>query len=246
MNAVALRGVGRSFGEGKYSVHALEGIDLDVAEGEFIAVMGPSGSGKSTLLAVIGGLDVQFTGEVEVLSTPLRGLGREELAALRRRSLGFVFQDYNLVPTLTARENAALPLELDGVPSRAAQAEADRALERVGLSGLGGRFLEELSGGQRQRVAIARAIVGDRQLLLADEPTGALDSRTGDEIMAVLRDLADEGMVVLLVTHEARHAGWADRIVFLRDGRIVDQMSSDSQPERLLPQPEDEDDDRQS
>lgn len=229
-----LHRVSRSYGTGDATVHALRDVDVVIMPGDFVAVMGPSGSGKSTLLGIAGGLDPASEGEVLIQGTPLTGMGRDELAALRRRTLGFVFQDFNLVPTLTALENIALPLELDGVRPGEARRQAEQALARVGLPELGDRFIEQMSGGQRQRVAIARAIMGDRKLLLADEPTGALDSTTGDEVMALLREIADEGVAVILVTHEARHAGWADRVLFLRDGRIIDESSVTTDPDALL------------
>jgi putative ABC transport system ATP-binding protein len=166
----------------------------------------------------------------------LGGLGLNELARLRRRAVGYVFQDFNLVPTLTAAENVALPLELDGTAARKAQRQAVDALRQVGIPELAARYMDEMSGGQQQRVAIARAIVGDRRLILADEPTGALDSTTGQGVMEVLRGRADAGAAVMLVTHEARHAAWADRVVFLRDGRIVDQAAAMHDPAMLLAQ----------
>ena len=216
------------YGTGPTSVAALRQVSLTVRAGEFVAVMGPSGSGKSSLLAVAGGLDQPAAGEVFVSGTPMSRLSLAQRARLRRRVVGYVFQDFNLVPTLSAAENVALPLELDGTRPAEARTRAEEALEKVGIGELAGRFMDQLSGGQQQRVAIARAIVGSRSLVLADEPTGALDSVTGEEIMGVLRDLADDGAGVVLVTHEARHAGWADRVVFLRDGRIVDESSVDS------------------
>ncbi len=231
---LSLDHVSRTFEAGSQPVHALSDVCIGVDPGAFISVMGPSGSGKSTLLALAGGLDQPTAGAVSVCGQPLAGLSRDDLARIRRRQLGFVFQDFNLVSTLTALENVALPLELDGVGARQARTVAEEALDRVGLPELGDRFIEEMSGGQQQRVAIGRAIVGDRRLLLADEPTGALDSATGDEIMALIRKLADEGVAVVLVTHEARHAAWADRVVFLRDGRLVDESESESDPMSLL------------
>lgn len=234
MSAISLRAVSRTHGVGEASVAALRNINLEVGKGEFVAVMGPSGSGKTTLLSVMGGLDTGFSGEVEVSGHPVAGLGRTELARLRRQGLGFVFQHFNLIPTLTVLENVALPLELDGLGPRTARKLAVRALEHVGVPELGERFIHQMSGGQRQRVTIARAVVGDKRLVLADEPTGALDSATGDEILALLRILADEGVAVVLVTHEARHASWADRVVFLRDGRIVDEAHSQTDPDALL------------
>lgn len=233
-HTLALDHVDQTYEDGPAQIHALRDVSLWVDSGDFVAVMGPSGSGKSTLLAVAGGLEAPTAGTVSVCGQPLAGLSRDDLARVRRRQLGFVFQDFNLVTTLTAAENIALPLELDGVSARQARSAADQALERIGLPELAGRFVEEMSGGQQQRVAIGRAIVGDRRLVLADEPTGALDSATGDEVMAVFRQLADEGVSVVLVTHEARHAAWADRVVFLHDGRTVDEARSDHGPMSLL------------
>ncbi|MGN6132217.1 MAG: ABC transporter ATP-binding protein, partial [Nocardioidaceae bacterium] len=189
--------------------------------------MGPSGSGKSTLLTIAGGLDTPTSGEVLVEDVALSGLSRRELAKLRRRSVGYVFQDFNLIPALTALENVALPRELDGVPTRRARKEALEALGEVDLTDLADRFPDDMSGGQQQRVAIARAIVGDRRLVLADEPTGALDSETGEAVLRLLRGRVDAGAGALLVTHEARHAAWADRVVFLRDGVVVDEARND-------------------
>ncbi|MBW9207005.1 ABC transporter ATP-binding protein [Mumia sp. zg.B17] len=220
-----LRGVHRTHGDGAATVHALRGVDLTLRAGELVAVMGPSGSGKSTLLNIAGGLDSPTSGEVVVEGTPLRSYGRSELARVRRRRLGFVFQDLNLIPTLSAAENVALPLELDGVRAKDARTEALRSLDEVGLASSAERFPDEMSGGQQQRVAIARALVGPRRVLLADEPTGALDSETGEEVLAVLRARVDAGAGGLLVTHEPRHAAWADRVVFLRDGLVVDDSS---------------------
>ena len=231
---LSLDHVSRSFGEGEQRVDAIVDVSLGVNPGAFAAVMGPSGSGKSTLLGLAGGLDQPTAGTVSVCGEPLGGMPRDDLARVRRRQLGFVFQDYNLVPTLTAVENVSLPLELDGVSAIRARKAAEIALDRVGVPELVDRHIEEMSGGQRQRVAIARGIVGDRRVLLADEPTGALDSATGDEIMALVRALADEGVAVILVTHEARHAAWADRVVFLRDGRLVDESQVVSDPMELL------------
>jgi putative ABC transport system ATP-binding protein len=218
-----LTAVTRVHGQGEAAVRALDGIDLRVDAGELVAMMGPSGSGKSTLLHLAGGLDAPTDGAVVVEGTVLGGLSAKALARLRRRSIGYVFQDLNLLPALTAAENVALPRELDGVRARAARREALAALEEVGIGELGHRFPDDMSGGQQQRVAIARALVGDRRLVLADEPTGALDSTTGEAVMALLRQRCDAGAAGMLVTHDARHAAWADRIVFLRDGRVVDE-----------------------
>ncbi|MGP3911233.1 ABC transporter ATP-binding protein [Nonomuraea sp. 10N515B] len=202
------------------SVRALRGVSLEVSSGELVAVMGPSGSGKSTLLNLAGGLDRPTSGSVTIEGRDLAAV--KDLAALRRRSVGYVFQDLNLIPSLTAAENVMLPRELDGVRSGRARAEALAALADVGAEEVADRFPEELSGGQRQRVAIARALTGERRLLLADEPTGALDTATGDEILQLLRSRCDKGVAVLLVTHEPRYAAWADRVVYLRDGLIAE------------------------
>ncbi|MEV0627691.1 ABC transporter ATP-binding protein [Nonomuraea wenchangensis] len=220
MTYVRLAGVTRVHGEGATAVHALKGVSLELDVGELVAVMGPSGSGKSTLLNLAGGLDRPTSGTVHVGEQDLAGV--RDLAALRRRSVGYVFQDLNLITSLTAAENVMLPRELDGVRSGRARQEAMAVLAEVDSADLADRFPEELSGGQRQRVAIARALVGERRLLLADEPTGALDTRTGDEILRMLRARCDAGAAVLLVTHEPRYAAWADRVVFLRDGMIAD------------------------
>ncbi|MGW4891194.1 ABC transporter ATP-binding protein [Kitasatospora sp. NPDC004240] len=221
-----LENVTRVHGQGANEVHALRGIDLKVRPGEFVAVMGPSGSGKSTLLTLAGGLDTPTTGRVLVEGVALGGLNRRKLAEVRRRSIGYVFQDYNLIPALTAAENISLPRELDGLSGRAARREAIAALEELGIPELADRFPDDMSGGQQQRVAIARALIGDRRLVLADEPTGALDSTTGEAVLAVLRARCDAGAAAMMVTHEARHAAWADRVVFLRDGRMVDESAS--------------------
>ncbi|GAA2776612.1 ABC transporter ATP-binding protein [Kitasatospora sp. CM 4170] len=221
-----LENVTRVHGQGAAEVQALRGIDLKVHPGEFVAVMGPSGSGKSTLLTLAGGLDSPTDGRVLVEGVALGGLSRKRLAEVRRRSVGYVFQDYNLIPALTAAENIALPRELDGLSARAARREALAALAELGIPELADRFPDDMSGGQQQRVAIARALIGDRRLVLADEPTGALDSTTGEAVLAVLRARCDDGAAAMMVTHEPRHAAWADRVVFLRDGRMVDESIS--------------------
>lgn len=223
----------RVHGSGATEVHALRGINLDVFPGELVAVMGPSGSGKSTLLTIAGGLDSPSSGRVIVEDTDITTADRKKLAALRRRSIGYVFQDYNLIPALTAAENIALPRELDGISARKGRVEALAALREMGLEELADRFPDEMSGGQQQRVAIARALVGDRRLVLADEPTGALDSETGESVLALLRTRCDAGAAGILVTHEPRFAAWADRVIFLRDGAVVDQTLR-SQADSLL------------
>lgn len=202
---------------------SLSHANLLVHAGEFVAVMGPSGSGKSTLLNLAGGLDLPTEGKVFVEGADLSELDAAKRAMLRRRSIGYVFQDYNLLPALNAVENVSFPLELDGWAPRKARHEALRSLHEVGVEGLADRRPEDMSGGQAQRVAIARALVGPRKLLLADEPTGALDSAMGMKILEVLRARADAGAAVLMVTHEPRFAAWADRTVFIRDGAIVDE-----------------------
>ncbi|MER7461864.1 ABC transporter ATP-binding protein [Streptomyces sp. NPDC097981] len=224
----------RTHGSGATEVHALRGIDLAVYPGELVAVMGPSGSGKSTLLTLAGGLDTPTSGRVVVEGTDITTASRQQLAALRRRSIGYVFQDYNLIPALTAAENVALPRELDGTSARKARVSALAALEEMGLGQLADRFPDEMSGGQQQRVAIARALVGDRRLVLADEPTGALDSETGESVLALLRSRCDAGAAGILVTHEPRFAAWADRVVFLRDGSVVDETLRHQGADSLL------------
>jgi putative ABC transport system ATP-binding protein len=235
MTAVlAIRGLTRVHGHGESEVHALRGVNLTVTAGELVAVMGPSGSGKSTLLSIAGGLDSPTSGTVTIEGTELGALSRKALAALRRRSVGYVFQDFNLIPALTAAENVALPRELDGDSGRAARRLALAALTEVGIPELADRFPDDMSGGQQQRVAIARAIVGDRRLVLADEPTGALDTETGEQVLRLLRSRCDAGAAGVLVTHEARHAAWADRVVFLRDGVVVDETAPAEPAESLL------------
>jgi putative ABC transport system ATP-binding protein len=229
-----LREVRRVHGAGPTAVHALRGISLTVAPGALVAVMGPSGSGKSTLLTLAGGLDSPTAGEVLVEGTALSTLDRRQLARLRRRSVGYIFQDFNLIPALTAAENVALPRELDGIRASRARAEAVAALDEVDIADLADRFPDDMSGGQQQRVAIARALVGDRRLVLADEPTGALDSETGEAVLRLLRTRVDAGAAGVLVTHEARHAAWADHVIFLRDGLMVDETGVLPRAETLL------------
>jgi putative ABC transport system ATP-binding protein len=234
MTILELRDVHRVHGSGETAVHALRGVSLSVGSGELVAVMGPSGSGKSTLLNLCGGLDAPSRGEVVVEGQVLGTLSKRKLAAVRRRRVGYVFQELNLLPSLTAVENVALPLELDGRSIRAARRLALTALADLGLGDLAKRFPEQLSGGQQQRVAIARALVGERRLVLADEPTGALDSETGEAVLRVLRARVDAGAAAILVTHEARHAAWADRVVFLKDGVIVDTSGPIGEADQLL------------
>jgi len=231
---IQLVAASRTYGSGHTAVIALHPTDLVVGHGELVAVMGPSGSGKSTLLSMVGGLDRPTGGQVLVDGTDLATLSTGGLALIRRRVVGYVFQELNLLAGLTAAENVALPLELDGQGAGASRRAAMGALDRVGMADLADRFPDDLSGGEQQRVAIARAIVGERSILLADEPTGALDSMNGEAVMRLLRGHCDRGGSGLLVTHDAAHAAWADRVVFLRDGRIVDESrpssSSDQGP----------------
>jgi putative ABC transport system ATP-binding protein len=229
-----LRQVSKVYGSGPTEVRALREVELAVEGGELVAVMGPSGSGKSTLLAIAGSLEEPSDGEVLVGGAPLSGMTPNQRARLRRRAIGYVFQDLNLLPALSAVENVALPLELDGAGLKAARAAALAALEQLGLADRAGRFPDELSGGERQRVALARAVVAERRLLLADEPTGALDSVNGESVMRLLRAACKRGVAGVVVTHDAHLASWADRVVFLRDGRMVDQTTRPPGPESLL------------
>ena len=224
MRMLELRRVSRSYGQGSTEVHALREVSLSADEGTMVAVMGPSGSGKSTLLTIAGTLEESTDGEVLIAGQPVAGMSRNARARLRRRTIGYVFQDFNLLPGLTAAENVALPLELDGLSARKARVAGLRALERLGLGERAAHYPDQLSGGERQRVAIARAMVGERRLLLADEPSGALDSVNAQAVMRLLHDACkNAGMTAVVVTHDAQLASWADRVVFLRDGRVSDQ-----------------------
>jgi putative ABC transport system ATP-binding protein len=229
-----LRQVSKMYGEGLTEVDALRDVSLAVDAGELVAVMGPSGSGKSTLLTIAGSLEEPTRGDVLVDGSALSGMSRNDRARLRRRSIGYVFQDFNLLAGLTAAENVSLPLELDGTSLKAARIAATAALEELDLGERASRYPDELSGGERQRVAIARAVVGDRHLLLADEPSGALDSANGEAVMRLIRAACRRGVAGVVVTHDAQLASWADRVVFLRDGRVVDQTAPPPGPESLL------------
>jgi putative ABC transport system ATP-binding protein len=234
MSFLELRHVSKIYGEGPTEVQALQDASVSVDAGELVAVMGPSGSGKSTLLTIAGSLEEPTSGQVLVGGAQLSKMSRNEKARLRRRSVGYVFQDFNLLAGLTAVENVSLPLELDGVSSRKARSAGLAALDELGLGEQASRFPDELSGGERQRVAIARAVVGDRQLLLADEPSGALDSVNGEAVMRLVVAACRRGTAAVVVTHDAQLASWADRVVFIRDGRIVDQTLPPPGPESLL------------
>ena len=234
MNVLELCGVSKVYGDGPAEVHALRDVSLSVDEGELVAVMGPSGSGKSTLLTIAGTLEDPTNGEVRVGGASVSGMSRNDRARLRRRVLGYVFQDFNLLAGLTAAENVSLPLELDGVPGKSARQASLQALVDLGLRDRTQSFPDELSGGERQRVAIARAVVGNRRLLLADEPSGALDSANGEAVMRLIRAACQRGVAGVVVTHDAQLASWADRVVFLRDGRVVDQTSPAPGPESLF------------
>jgi putative ABC transport system ATP-binding protein len=235
MSLLELREISRSYGEGGAMVAALREVSLSVDAGEMVAVMGPSGSGKSTLLTIAGTLEQPSRGEVLVDGQRVGAMSRGAKARLRRRTIGYVFQDFNLLPGLTAAENVALPLELDGTSARKAQSAALDSLNRLGLGERAAHYPDQLSGGERQRVAIARAMMGERRLLLADEPSGALDSVNGEAVMQLVHDACKKaGMAAVVVTHDAKLASWADRVMFLRDGYVADQTAPVPGPESLL------------
>jgi putative ABC transport system ATP-binding protein len=235
MSMLELRAVSKSYGQGDGEVHALRDVDLMADAGSMVAVMGPSGSGKSTLLTIAGTLEEPTTGEVLIAGQLTRNLSKGAKARLRRRVIGYVFQDFNLLPGLTAAENVSLPLELDGISGRKARSAALDALEALSLADRASHNPDQMSGGERQRVAIARAMVGDRRLLLADEPSGALDSVNGEAVMRLLHNACKNvGMTAVVVTHDAQLASWADRVMFLRDGRVTDQTAPVAGPESLL------------
>ncbi len=234
MSYLELRRISKSYGTLATEVHALSDVDLSVARGSLVAVMGPSGSGKSTLLTIAGSLEEPTSGEVLIDGTALSSMSRNDKARLRRRSVGYVFQDFNLLAGLTAAENVALPLELDGVSAKKAHRAGIAALEELGLADRADHYPDELSGGERQRVAIARAIVGERTLLLADEPSGALDSTNGEAVMRMILAACRRGVAAMVVTHDAQLASWADQVVFIRDGRVVDQTVPPPSAESLV------------
>jgi putative ABC transport system ATP-binding protein len=226
MTLIHTENLTKIYGSGETAVTALDHVNIQVKEGEFVAVMGPSGCGKSTLLHLLGGLDRPSEGGVSIDGTAIADMKDDDLTRLRRRKMGFVFQFFNLIPVLTAVENASLPVTLDGVKPVEAR---KRAAEWLGRFGLGDRLTsrpDQLSGGQQQRVAVARALAAEPALILADEPTGNLDTRSGDEIAGLLRDVTKKyGRTVVMVTHDPRIAAYADRIIFLKDGKIVDETN---------------------
>jgi putative ABC transport system ATP-binding protein len=219
-NVIHVRGLTKEYRMGRLGVQALKGVDLDISRNEYVALMGPSGSGKSTFMNVIGCLDSATSGEYALNGHPVEGLDEVALARIRNREIGFVFQSFNLLPRATALDNVALPLAYAKVPRKQRKARAAEMLQRVGLGDRMDHKPNELSGGQRQRVAVARALVTGPALLLADEPTGALDSKTGQEVLALFAELHRQGQTILLVTHDHDVAGHAHRIVSLRDGVI--------------------------
>ncbi|MBA4364143.1 MAG: lipoprotein-releasing system ATP-binding protein LolD [Pseudomonas sp.] len=224
MSLIQTENLTKIYGSGETAVTALDHITMKVNVGEFVAVMGPSGCGKSTLLHLMGGLDRPTEGNVVIDGTPLAAMKDDDLTKLRRKRIGFVFQFYNLIPVLNAAENAALPVTLDGVKPAEAKKRAAEWLERFGMGDRLGHRPDQLSGGQQQRVAVARALVAEPALILADEPTGNLDTRSGDEIASLLRQVTKEyGRTVVMVTHDPRIAAYADRIIFLKDGKVVDE-----------------------
>jgi putative ABC transport system ATP-binding protein len=229
MNVLEMRRVSRTYGQGAAEVHALRGVDLTVRGGEMVAVMGPSGSGKSTLLTIAGTLEDATSGQVRIAGQDVTELSSNGKARLRRRAIGYVFQDFNLLPGLTAAENVALPLELDGTSARRARIAAMKVLDELGVADRSGHFPDQLSGGQRQRVALARAIVGKHQLLLADEPSGALDSANGEAVMRLILAACKRGMAAVVVTHDERLASRADRLLAIKDGCMTGQNSAENQ-----------------
>lgn len=227
MPVLAAQSLTKTYRMGEVTVTALDRVDFAVERGEFVAIMGPSGSGKSTLLHLLGGLDFPTSGEVYLNEQPLSSLGDDELTELRRRKVGFIFQFYNLLPTLNTAENVGLPVLIDGQQLRKERSRIDELLSLVGLADRAGHKPDQLSGGQQQRVAIARAFVNQPEIVLADEPTGNLDSRSGSAILELLRSTCTElGATIIMVTHDPRAASFADRVVFLKDGRIVHTLTN--------------------
>lgn len=217
---IVLEKVSKKYEMGDTIVEALSDSDLTIEEGEFVAVMGPSGSGKSTLMNLVGALDVPSSGEVTVAGEKISKMSEDELAGLRSRNIGFIFQQFNLIPTMNAAENVALPMLFRGVGKKDRISRAEELLKKVGLEDRMHHMPSELSGGQRQRVSIARALANDPDIVLADEPTGNLDSETGEKIMELLTELNKEGKTIIMVTHDENDAGYADRIINIEDGRV--------------------------
>ncbi len=224
-NILETNGLNKQYKMGEVEINALRGVDFSVRQGEFVAVMGPSGSGKSTLLHLMGGLDTPSDGDISLAGMRLTRLSDDEITVIRRRQVGFIFQFFNLLPTLTAAENLALPLLIDGKRQADYQDRIEEMLRLVGLSDRKDHKPDQLSGGQQQRVAIARALVTQPAIVLADEPTGNLDSKSGSEILQLLRRTCDQqGQTIVMVTHDPRAAAYADRVVFLRDGQVVREL----------------------
>lgn len=228
MSTVQAQQLTKTYGSGATAVTALDHVNINIKDGEFVAVMGPSGCGKSTLLHLLGGLDKPTEGEVFIAGHNLTDLNDDKLTELRRRKIGFVFQFFNLIPVLSAAENAALPITLDGVKAAEAKEKATEWLTRFGMGDRLQNRPDQLSGGQQQRVALARALIAEPELILADEPTGNLDTRASDEIAVLLRDVSKKyKRTVVMVTHDPRIAAYADRIIFLKDGKIIDETFLD-------------------
>ncbi|MFL7870625.1 MAG: ABC transporter ATP-binding protein [Anaerolineales bacterium] len=224
MSLVQTQNLTKIYGSGSTAVTALDHVNINIHDGEFVAIMGPSGCGKSTLLHLLGGLDTPSEGKVVIDGTSIAEMSDEKLTELRRRRIGFVFQFFNLIPVLSAAENAALPITLEGIRPADAAAKAQEWLGRFGLAERSSNRPDQLSGGEQQRVAIARALVAEPSLILADEPTGNLDTHSGDEIAGLLRDVSKQyNRTIIMVTHDPRIAAYADRIIFLKDGKVVDE-----------------------
>ena len=222
---IEIRNAGKKYQQGAREVHALREVSLSIARGEFLSIMGPSGSGKSTLLNLIGGLDQPTSGEIYMDGRPLHGISDDELTLLRRRRVGFIFQFFNLLPILTAIENVCLPLLLEGTPFSRIRPKALQLLEQMGLDERTEHRPEQLSGGEMQRVAIARALITEPAVLLADEPTGNLDSHTSEEILMLLTNLNEKGQTIVMVTHDSKAAAYGTRVITLRDGALAEDVS---------------------
>ncbi len=222
---IELKNASKTYQQGAREVHALRDVSLSIEQGEFLCVMGASGSGKSTLLNLIGGLDQPSSGEIFIDGRPLHGISDDELTLIRRRRVGFIFQFFNLLPILTAAENVSLPLLLEGTPYSEVKPKAVKLLEQVGLGSRTEHLPDQLSGGEMQRVAISRALIANPAVLLADEPTGNLDSHTSEEIFMLLKNLHDQGQTIVMVTHDSRAAAYGTRIITLKDGALSEDIS---------------------